>query len=130
MYWMIFLSCTIVGTLLFAGLAIHAASVRSLRDTAKGAATAIAMVFFAVMVFFAAPHALGYGHVSSSAEEYSAHLDGGATYQVISATNVGDNTYVILVKKYGTSDFRAVRVNGAPPELFVMIDGKPIAVVK
>ena len=89
---------------------------------------AIASIFvFGIAIFSVAPAELGVGVVSDEIDSLAVRLDDRGTYQTASSVKDGE-TYVLLVKAYGTSDFRCPRVNELPPEIFTMVDGQPVAV--
>lgn len=89
--------------------------------------TMVACVMFGFLIFGIAPWQLGYGIVPDDAENLKERLDDKRTYQTVSSIKDGD-TYVLLVRIYGTSNFRAVRVTEMPPEIFTMVHNNPIAV--
>lgn len=76
-----------------------------------------------------APIMFGHGHVPSKVEKFSARLDNNVAYQLITSSQEGSD-FILVVKKFGTSDFHAIRTNTVPPELFTLVDGKPVALQK
>ncbi len=90
-------------------------------------AALIALALFGFATFYLAPAILGYGYVTSWTESFDGRLDNGTTYQTIASTQSG-SSYVLLVKKFGTSDFIAIRVKTVPPPLFALVSGKPVGI--
>ena len=90
------------------------------------------IAFFALttLVFVTAPLQLGEGHVHDTAENYAKRLDAGVAYQRIAVKSVGDDVFVVLVNKTGTTDYTAIRVKDSspPPEYFTLVDDKPVAI--
>ena len=72
---------------------------------------------------------IGLGHVPGAVEGFAKRLDDGIAYQVVAKIQERDS-FVVLVKKFGTSDFFAIRVEIIPPEIFTLVDGNPIAIAK
>lgn len=89
----------------------------------------IAVFIFALDIFGVAPAALGLGHVSALTEKYGETLDKGVSYQTVFTVR-DDNTQVLLLRKDGTSVFRAIRVEGTtlPPEHFTLVNEQPVAI--
>jgi hypothetical protein len=87
-----------------------------------------ALAVIALLVFYVAPHNLGYGYAPSTAKEFAEQLKNGQTYCLIASDKDGAN-YVLFVKQLGTSDYRTARVNTGtpPPKYFTLVDGVPIA---
>lgn len=88
----------------------------------------VALFSLLTLTFSSAPREFGWAQVPESAESFEKRLDAGIGYQVISST-VDDKSQVLLVKKTGTANFYAIRVEGTapPPEYFALVDGKPVA---
>lgn len=88
----------------------------------------VALVFYCVIVFLAAPQELGYSRVFPTAEEFTRRLDNGVAYQHITSSKDGVN-YVLLVKETCTSNYRAIRVKtDVLSEYFTLIGGVPTTV--
>lgn len=88
----------------------------------------LGFVFFIILVGGFAPYELGQGRVPNEAEDLAKRLDAGVMYQVLSSSKNGDG-HILLVKKAEKSDLYALRVKTIPPEHFVLVDGKPVAIV-
>ena len=88
----------------------------------------LGFVFFIILVGGFAPYELGQGRVPDEAEDLAKRLDAGVMYQVLSSSKNGDG-HILLVKKAEKSDLYALRVKTIPPEHFVLVDGKPVAIV-
>lgn len=101
-------------------------------DGESGPATVLGVVaalLCVLTIFWTAPYHFGYGHVTSVIEELDTRLDDGATYQRSYFEGHG-TSYLVVVKVFGTYKTMAIRTNTVPPELFVMVDGKPVAIQK
>ena len=107
-------------------MAILATYVSEERWGSAWGAAIFAFVMFGAATFLAAPH-MGYGHVPTGASEFLKQLDEGVAYQTIASSKEGDE-YVLLVKKFGVSDFRAIRVKTMPPKIFTLVNGQPAAI--
>ena len=83
---------------------------------------------YLILVGIVAPRELGHGQVPAKAEDLAKRLDAGVMYQVLSSSKNGDG-HILLVKKAEKSDLYALRVKTIPPEHFVLVDGKPVAIV-
>jgi len=89
---------------------------------------ALAMLFL-IGSHFSAILAFGYGKVPAEAEEFSERLDNNIAYELVSSTRDGES-YVLLLRKFGTSNYKAVRTNTNPPEIFTLVSGKPVEIKK
>lgn len=92
----------------------------------------IALVVFGLTTFLAGPFVLGQGVIPRNAEVVAKRLSEGVAYQVVSSREENDGSILLQVKRIGEpkSD-RVLRVKeeDRPPELFTLIDGKPVEIV-
>ena len=87
----------------------------------------VAMLQVGFLAVFIGPIAFGFGRIHNKEQSFTDQLNGETAYQV-TATSQDGESFVVLVKKFGTSEFRAIRVKKAPPELFTLVDGEPIPI--
>ena len=98
----------------------------------KGAHVALNVVI-AVILFiinlFTATYTFGYGKVPPIVEAFSPRLKEGVAYHLIHSERQG-NSYVLLMNEFGTYETLAIRWDTEPPELFLLVDGKIVAIQK
>jgi len=99
----------------------------------------IVIYFLLTLLFgFASLHSavneVGYGRVPEEAEPFAKRLKPGVQYQFLASIRQG-GTEVVFVEPYSggitTHGLQVIRVKGGetPPEHFVLVAGKPVAVV-
>lgn len=89
----------------------------------------LAAISFSLLTFSEAPKALGVGHVSDKIEKFSERLDPKIPYELVNANRVGE-TFVLLLREFGTEKYLYIREKTIPPEIFSLIDGKIGAIPK
>ncbi len=116
----------VVGAIFICSLIIIAMSWIAKKDADLVSSLVIGAICLLLIIFEIAPRRFGYGHVPSTVEGFSKRLEAGIAYQVASSSKEADDNYVVIVRKFGTSDIMAIRVKSEPPKNFTLVNGKPV----